>query len=134
MAWRGGRPGFTRTPAAGGGQERGVEPQDPDPTAVFDDENFDPIKYINQKFPDEQSLERIDDEIDFLKGELDTLNFEILTNIHDHALQNADIKKELLKSQETSHQYASSTFFLTKIPESSKRSSRSGPCPKNLKT
>jgi hypothetical protein len=55
-------------------------------TGVFDNDDFDPIKYINQKFPNEQSLECIDEEIDFLKQELDTLNFEILTNIHDHAL------------------------------------------------
>ena len=68
---------------------------------VFDDPNFDAINYINEQFPDEQSLEFIDTEIDFLKEELDSLNFDILTAIHDHALQNANIKKELKESHET---------------------------------
>jgi hypothetical protein len=67
-------------------------------TEIFDNENFDVVEYINKKFPDEQSLENIDDQIHFLRKELEGLNFEILTNIHDHALENADIKKELLKS------------------------------------
>lgn len=36
----------------------------------FEDPNFDPIAYLNEKFPDEESLINLDDEILHLNGEL----------------------------------------------------------------
>ena len=37
---------------------------------IFDSENFDPIEYINSRFPDEKSLVGLDDEILMIKQEL----------------------------------------------------------------
>jgi hypothetical protein len=34
----------------------------------FDDENFDPIKYINEIFPNEESLENLDTIMSNVKG------------------------------------------------------------------
>lgn len=62
---------------------------------VFDQEDFDPIKYINQKFPDESSLTGLDGEIDRIKQEIERLDREILEDIHEHALLNQKTKIEL---------------------------------------
>lgn len=37
---------------------------------LFNDDDFDPIKYINKKFPDENSLVNLDSEIDSIKREI----------------------------------------------------------------
>lgn len=62
---------------------------------IFDDEDFDPIKYINQKFPDENSLLNLDDEIEMIRKEIDALDREILEDIHEHAILNKKTKDEL---------------------------------------
>ena len=62
---------------------------------AFEDEDFDPIKYINQKFPDEGSLQNLDEEIDTVKREIDRLDREILEDIHEHAILNKKTKDEL---------------------------------------
>lgn len=62
---------------------------------IFDDEDFDPIKYINQKFPDENSLLNLDEEIEMIRKEIDTLDKEILEDIHEHAILNKKTKNEL---------------------------------------
>ncbi len=62
---------------------------------VFNDEDFDPIKYINKKFPDENSLVNLDQEIDLIKKEIDRLDNEILSDIHEHAILNKKTKDEL---------------------------------------
>lgn len=54
----------------------------------FDSKDFDVISYINYKFPNEQSLINLDTEITKLKSELGTLNSELISAIHDHALVN----------------------------------------------
>lgn len=45
---------------------------------IFDSEDFDPIDYINEKFPDEKSLINLDDEILLLKRELNEMNKELI--------------------------------------------------------
>lgn len=62
---------------------------------VFDQEDFDAIKYINQKFPDENSLQNLDSEIEKIKYEIERLDKEILEDIHEHALLNQKTKIEL---------------------------------------
>lgn len=62
---------------------------------MFERDDFDVIKYINQKFPDEHSLENLDKEIELIKTEIDRLDEEILDDIHEHALLNQKTKMEL---------------------------------------
>ena len=62
---------------------------------IFEKDDFDVIKYINQKFPDEHSLENLDKEIDLIKQEIERLDEEILEDIHEHALLNQKTKMEL---------------------------------------
>ena len=57
----------------------------------FDCKDFDIISYINYKFPNEQSLVNLDTEITKLKGELGSLNSELISAIHDHALVNTQL-------------------------------------------
>ena len=61
----------------------------------LDDEDFDPIKYINSKFPDENSLANLDQEIELVKQEIERLDKEILEDIHEHAILNKKTKDEL---------------------------------------
>ena len=63
--------------------------------AQFDEEDFDPIEYINKMFPDENSLVRLEDEITDVKDEIGRLDREILDDIHEHALLNKKTKEEL---------------------------------------
>ncbi len=37
---------------------------------IFDSEDFDPIEYINKKFPDENSLVNLDQEIESIRKEI----------------------------------------------------------------
>jgi len=69
--------------------------QKPNNMDIFEDEDFDPIKYINQKFPDENSLANLDDEIELVKKEIERLDKEILEDIHEHAILNKKTKDEL---------------------------------------
>ena len=62
---------------------------------IFDSEDFDPIKYINRKFPDENSLVNLESEIDSIKKEIHILDEEILNDIHEHAVLNKKTKDEL---------------------------------------
>ena len=62
---------------------------------AFEKDDFDVIKYINQKFPDEHSLENLDKEIELIKQEIERLDEEILEDIHEHALLNQRTKMEL---------------------------------------
>ena len=55
---------------------------------MFDDDNFDPIAYINSRFPDENSLGNLDSEIAMLKSELTSMNEDLVQSIHNHALSN----------------------------------------------
>lgn len=56
---------------------------------IFDEDVFDPIAYINTRFPDENSLGNLDGEIEMLKNELYVMNEELVESIHCHALSNA---------------------------------------------
>lgn len=67
----------------------------------FDSRDFDPISYINSRFPDENALSSLDSEIDGLKKQLSELNTELIVSIHDHALLNAEIQTEIQKSAQT---------------------------------
>lgn len=55
----------------------------------FNNENFDPIQFINDRFPDEESLVNLDSVINELKSEIETLDEEILEGIHEHAMLNS---------------------------------------------
>ena len=61
----------------------------------FDNENFDPIQFINDRFPDEESLINLDSVINELKGEISELDNEILEGIHEHAMLNSQMKEEI---------------------------------------
>jgi len=41
---------------------------------IFESDDFDPIAYINEKFPDENSLVNLDSEIEILENELNNMN------------------------------------------------------------
>lgn len=62
---------------------------------IFGEDDFDPIKYINEKFPDENSLVNLDSEIELIKKEITRLDKEILEDIHQHAVLNKKTKDEL---------------------------------------
>ena len=66
-----------------------------DDFADFEKDDFDVVKYINQRFPDERSLEGLDGEIGRIKEEINKLDAEILEDIHEHALLNQKTKVEL---------------------------------------
>ena len=64
-------------------------------------QDFDPILYINKKFPTEDSLKNLDFEIDSLKEELNELNSQLTQDIHEHAILNTKLNTEIKKSQLT---------------------------------
>jgi vacuolar protein sorting-associated protein 53 len=66
---------------------------------AFDEEDFDPIKYINDKFPDEASLVNLDQVISDLREEVNGLDEEILTGIHEHAMLNSQMKEEIANTK-----------------------------------
>ena len=66
----------------------------------FDSPDFDPISYINSKFPDESSLKGLDQQIAMIKEQLDTANTDIMGSIQQHALLNLDIEKEVKTSRD----------------------------------
>ena len=43
-------------------------------TKEFEEANFDPISYLNARFPDEESLVGLDSEIERLNAELGEVN------------------------------------------------------------
>ena len=65
----------------------------------FEGDDFDPIKYINEKFPDENSLVNLDSVIGELKGEVSRLDEEILEGIHEHAMLNSQMKVEIANTK-----------------------------------
>ena len=65
----------------------------------FDNEDFDPINYINNHFPDENSLNGLDSYIQKLQGELTTVNSEIMGSIQEHALLEVDIQNQVGQSK-----------------------------------
>ena len=66
---------------------------------AFDEEDFDPIKYINDKFPDEASLINLDSVITDLREEVNGLDEEILRGIHEHAMLNSQMKEEIANTK-----------------------------------
>ena len=60
-----------------------------------EEDNFDPIKFINDRFPDEESLVNLDSVINELRQEISSLDEEILGGIHDHAMLNSKMKDEI---------------------------------------
>lgn len=54
----------------------------------FQAKDFDFIDYINNRFPNEESLDNLDHEISFLGEELDTLNVSLMEEIQEHAFLN----------------------------------------------
>jgi vacuolar protein sorting-associated protein 53 len=63
------------------------------------EQNFDPIKFINEKFPDEESLINLDAVINDLKSEISVLDEEILSGIHEHAMLNSQMKDEIANTK-----------------------------------
>ncbi len=66
---------------------------------IFEDDSFDPVSYINQKFPTEQSLEGIDDEIKRVEAQLESIEKEMLLDIREHAEQNKKSKEQLVEAK-----------------------------------
>lgn len=66
---------------------------------AFDEDDFDPIKYINDKFPDEASLINLDQVIGDLREEVNGLDEEILQGIHEHAMLNSQMKEEIANTK-----------------------------------
>jgi hypothetical protein len=72
---------------------------EPTPRDAFDEDDFDPIKYINEKFPDEASLVNLDSVIGELRSEVTALDEDILQGIHEHALLNSQMKEEIANTK-----------------------------------
>lgn len=68
----------------------------------FEEINFDPIAYLNTKFPDEESLAGLDQEIESLNAELADVNKELIEEIHEHAMMNIEISEEIEKAKQLS--------------------------------
>lgn len=68
-------------------------------SSEFEELNFDPIAYLNKKFPDEESLAGLDNEIDSLNAELADVNKELIEEIHEHAMMNIEISEEIEKAR-----------------------------------
>jgi vacuolar protein sorting-associated protein 53 len=68
----------------------------------FEEVNFDPIAYLNRKFPDEESLAGLDQEIESLNAELGEVNRELIEEIHEHAMMNIEIGEEIEKARRLS--------------------------------
>jgi hypothetical protein len=66
---------------------------------LFEGEDFDPIKYINEKFPDEGSLVNLDSVIAELREEVGHLDDEILEGIHEHAMLNSQMREEIANTK-----------------------------------
>ena len=66
---------------------------------IFDVDDFEPIKYINEKFPDEASLINLDAVISDLRAEVSKLDDEILEGIHEHAMLNTQMKEEIANTK-----------------------------------
>jgi len=65
----------------------------------YSSDDFDPIKYINENFPEEGSLAGLDSHIQQLEDDLDTINKEIVLAIQEHALLNMDVKSQIDKTK-----------------------------------
>lgn len=63
------------------------------------EDNFDPITFINDRFPDEESLINLDAVINELKTEINDLDEEILEGIHEHAMLNSEMKEEIANTK-----------------------------------
>lgn len=63
--------------------------------------DMDIVQYINTKFPTEDSLCNLDYEIEKLQSQLTSLNKELQTEIHEHALMNQHLKEEVEKANST---------------------------------
>ena len=61
----------------------------------YNTDDFDPISYINDNFPDESSLAGLDSHIQQLEDDLSSVDKEIMVAIQDHALLNIDVQKQL---------------------------------------
>lgn len=65
----------------------------------FESANFDPIAYLNQRFPNEQSLAGLDAEIESLNSELQQVSSELIKEIHEHAMMNVHVSEEISKAR-----------------------------------
>ncbi len=63
------------------------------------EEAFDPISFINDRFPDEESLINLDAIINELKSEINQLDEEILEGINEHAMLNSQMKDEIANTK-----------------------------------
>jgi hypothetical protein len=81
----------------------------------FDNEDFDPIEYINKQFPDENSLIGLDSEIEKVKNEIAKLDREILDDIHEHALLNKKTKEELNETHDLTQKLISELRVILNI-------------------
>ena len=70
------------------------------PRDMFDGDDFDPIKYINDRFPDESSLVNLDSVIGELRQEVGKLDDEILEGIHEHAMLNSQMRDEISNTKQ----------------------------------
>lgn len=62
-------------------------------------DKFDPISFINQQFPDEESLLNLDSVINQLRSEIGELDHEILSGINEHAILNSQMKEEIASTK-----------------------------------
>jgi vacuolar protein sorting-associated protein 53 len=70
----------------------------------FEEAGFDPIAYLNARFPDEESLIGLDAEIERLNAELGDVNRELIEEIHEHAMMNIEISEEIEKARALSRE------------------------------
>jgi hypothetical protein len=68
----------------------------------FESANFDPIAYLNQRFPNEASLANLDTEIETLNRDLQQVNGDLIREIHEHAMMNVHVSEEISRARELS--------------------------------
>lgn len=87
----------------------------------FDSKDFDPISYINSRFPDEASLVSLDSEINSLKSELQTLNTSLLSSIHSHSLLTSELHSSLSLASSLTSQTMSEVSTIKEKAEKSEK-------------
>ena len=85
----------------------------------LDDPNFNAVNYINQRFPNEQSLSEIDGAINQIKGKIKQTDSEILKEVYRQARLGDNGKKDLQDAKD------SISELFTKINDIKKKAEQS---------
>eukprot|EP01060_Flectonema_neradi_P013623 TRINITY_DN20358_c0_g1_i1.p1 TRINITY_DN20358_c0_g1~~TRINITY_DN20358_c0_g1_i1.p1 ORF type:complete len:804 (+),score=144.29 TRINITY_DN20358_c0_g1_i1:68-2413(+) len=65
----------------------------------FDDPEFDPMVFVNEMFPDEASLSRLDAYVDQLDAEIDDTSSHLKATVREQAVSNTQAETNLVEAQ-----------------------------------